>query len=441
MVSGDGVYVPSRPSAIALPASLSALAPVRAGGKWLAGVGPSDLIDTSAYTKTYWVDAVGGSDSNTGLSWAQRVQSIWKAMSLASASGLPSRIMVDPTAPYYRQLSPCGDNSSRNSAQNILLESLGGRVITGTFDNHTWTKTTGRTYVYEVARTNASRVVCTLYRDAWGDPLEYAWAASVAACDATEGTWYTDGTTTYVHPFGDSVPTLANCKVILHGVKGFEWYGDKNLLVRGFEFLGGADGAFRCDGGSTNTIVIDDCAMRHGSQSNTFASGTSYTNTVTVLGGALFAAFDSVATDSSIDCWNVHASGGAVPTALLVRARARRAGRGGASSCNLITGHDGTTLISIGGEYQSSYGVGAAFVHAGTKAWLVGDKVGGSYSDVPRGGSGVAASFGAWDSGPTIYLDGCEDWGSEFGVWAEVSGYVYARNHRGSGQRLRVLSY
>lgn len=441
--TGDGIYLPERPAGFAANAWLANVRPYLVGGRWDCNIKPESLIDTSSWTRTYFVDSVNGNNVNTGLSWAQRVQSIGQALRLASASGIPSRILVDGSAalPYYRQIS-CGDDGLvRASAVPILLEAVNGRVHTGVFDNLTWTKTSGQTYVYQATRSNASRVVNAQERDAYGIPLEYRWVASVVLCDATEGSWFTDGTTTYVHPHNHTLPSIDNARVLLQGTRGLEWQSNQNLLVRGFDFFGGAQGALKVSGGSTNIVVVDDCTIRHASAGNTENGSTAYVDACPVNGVGLFAAFDSAAEKGSSDGFGLHAEAAVIPTGLFVRCRGRFNGRGGSASDNGYTTHDGVKSISIGGDWRFNTGIGSGHVNAGTQAWCVGDLAGGSYGDVPNGGTFEGGAFGGWNSVGGLWLDSCRDVGAAIGIYGDTSGPVYVRNHRGTGERRNTTVY
>lgn len=410
------------------------------GDQYGSNVNPLDLVDTSSWTQTYYVDGVGGNDANSGATWALRKKSIGNAMRAASTSGLPSRILVwaQTGLPYYRQISAGDDGNARASAVPILLEAMNGRIKTGPFDNPSWTKTGGLTYTYQATRSNASRCFNTKQLTDKDLYTEYTWAASSSAVDALEGSWFTDGTTVYVHPHGHDEADIFSARVYLVA-KGLEWQSNQNLVIRGFDFEGGNNGALKVFGGSTNTIVSDDSTYRYTTASNTYTGGTAVIDCAQILGCGLFAAFDSKADASQKDGFNLHSESSVVPSGLFVNCSGTLNGVNPSVSNNGFTCHDGVKAISIGCDWRGNYGTGSGHVNDGTQIWSVGDISGGSMGDVIYGGSIVYGGFATWSGNAKMWLDSCRDVGAQYGVLQGDTAEMYLRNHTGSGRRSGVI--
>lgn len=426
------VHMP--PPQFSMPAALSALKAYQVNGVFYSSIQPEDLIDTTTWTQVYFVDNVGGSDANTGRSWALRKKSIGSAMRAASASGLPSRILVwDSGVPYYRAVGVADDAIARASAVNVLLESMNGRIVTGPFDNLTWALNSGATYTYKATLAiSAFRAINPSLKDNYGLPVEYTWAESAAACESTDGSWYTNGTYVYVHPHGGDVPTLKNCMVLLNAIN-LQWDCNKNLFVRGFDFIGGNQGALYCSTGTTNTVVVDDCSFRYSAKSNTYNGGTTTVTGCKVNGVGLFAAFGSDASRNSLDGFGAIVSA-STPFPFLVGCTAYANGLSPAQSNNGFTTHGGIKSVTIGCKWLGNYGTNSGHIDDNTQVWSVGDVAGSSMGDAATGGVIAYSGFGTWSGAAKMWLDSCRDVGAEYGVYASTGSEIYMRNHRGTGR-------
>lgn len=430
------ISIHTPPTGFDVPPPLSGIYAYRNGASWGCNITPETLIDTSGITNTYYVDASAANDAGSGKSWNYRKRTIAAAMVAAEADGVPTRILLyAPGGPFYRQISICGDGNARTNTHTILIESMNGRAIIGNFDNLTWTLVGGYNKTYSSTRSNAIRAINTEIETRDKLPTEYAWVTSIAAVEAAPGSWYTDGTTTYIHPHGSVAPTLSNAKILLAAARGAEWQSNANLMIRGCDLYGGSSGALKISGGSTNIVVLDDCRVGYGGASNVFASGTTVMDSVVVLDVGLFAAFNSMAFCGAKDGFNFHANNSVVPNALLVNCYGIRNGLSPSQSNNGFTCHDGVHGISIGGTWMWNYGNGSGHVGDGTQVWSVGDVAGGSPGDIPTGGSINRGGFGAWSGATKLWLDSCRDICTEIGLYSNDNAALYLRNHRGSGQR------
>ncbi len=412
------------------------------GDRFMSSIKPEDLIDTTLYAQTYYVDGVNGNDANSGLTWALRKKSIGAAIAAAIASGLPSRILVDASAglPYYRQVGFAGGGAAINSTVPLIIEAMNGRVKTGPFDNLVWTKTSGATYTYQVARAYAIQARNMDYLDEYGLARQYAWVASSAAVDATEGSWYTDGTTVWIHPHNHDEPSIYNARIDIQA-RGLNWACNQNLFLRGFDFEGGIEGALNFGGGSTNVIVVDDCSLRYATASNLQNGGVTYATGARISSCGLFAGFNSDASRNSRDGFGYVADAGPIPGGLLVGCRGWLNGSGASQSNNGYTSHEGVKSVSVGCDWRFSYGTNSGHVNDNTQVWSVGDVAGASMGDVKLGGGITAAAFGAWMGKSSVWLDSCRDVGADAGVYSGDEGKIYVRNHRGTGRRVNAIPY
>lgn len=87
------------------------------------------------------------------------------------------------------------------------------KTIISSNASYTWTLDGAGTY--KAGRSGVTGVIDNTNRDANGLPIPLVNVASVVACQSTAGTWYTDGTTVWVHRTDEAIPTQASTIVSL----------------------------------------------------------------------------------------------------------------------------------------------------------------------------------------------------------------------------------
>src|SRR6266851_2824405 len=215
---------------------------------------PPDLIPPVEAQHTWYLNPNGGNDNNTGLS----ANAAWKTANKLAAELLNSGVFGSvnpwkftdgtfPGAPLNgddfckfnaaNRLLPNGDTVLIDTTRGVLVLSAPiviqgrapGLLLTSAGPDRAdiqaftlispsgWSKTAGQTNIYQTASTEQFSV---LWEMAPGTPVQDFWkslvwyhhpigadfAAVAASMDATPGSFWTDGTNMYVHPFGDTVP-------------------------------------------------------------------------------------------------------------------------------------------------------------------------------------------------------------------------------------------
>jgi hypothetical protein len=428
-VVGSSVSYATMPPALTLaPSYIANIVAVKQAGGASCSITPEDIFDVSTITNTYYVDVARADNTGNGLTWATAKKGIRSAIDAANASGLPSRIAVK-AGTYSRNNGFTPSGTGITTAVPLYVYGVYGRVLTGNFDQLTFTKTGGQTYVWQAAR--------SLVNSAYNPQLDksYVGVASIAACDALPGSFYTDNVTFYAHAHTSGLVTSDNCVPSL-SANGTIFIGNNDVMLRGFDFVGGNAGGVSFSGGSTNACIMDDCTVR-------FAVGGNYSartaqNGVVVLGCEIFAAFNSAANLNTNDGFNIHEDGASVkPFSLMVNCQGLNNGTLATSASNNgYTVHDGCQSIDIGGLWTGNIGTGSGHINDGTVVWSFGSTAGVSDGDVPNGGTVDLGAFGAWAGTCTLYLDSCTDTGSNIGVYAQGGGVAYLRNHSGTGRRV-----
>lgn len=428
-----GLSISQPPAEITLPNELAGIKSFLNNGVISCSATPSSLWDTTSITSVIYVDSSRPSDAGNGLTWATAKQSIEAGIIAANALGVATRVVVRAGI-YYRGISIGKDSAPKTLAVPMLIEAAYGRVISGTFDVLTWSKTGGQTNVYQATRSNTQIVTNPLIRDQNGDYLRYVSVASIAACDALPGSFFTDNVTLYVHTH-DSSPANNNSARAYLNVAGADFKTAHNLLVRGIDFEGGNNAPFTCRDGSTNIVIMDNCTAKYGAVNP--LSTIAGKDGVQVLGCKIFAAFDSQASSNGKDGFNIHEQSGVKPFGLTVRCKGFSNGIVPTSTSNNgITYHDGCQGVDIGGVWLGSIGANHGHIDNGTKVYAFGSIAGNSDGDVINGGTWDWGGFGVWSGDGKLWLENCTDVGSRIGVYSAGGATVYIRNHSGSGLRI-----
>jgi hypothetical protein len=187
-------------------------------------------------TNTYWVDPVNGVNTNTGTSSAPFL-TIEKAYITAVAG---DTIMLKDGV-YFRDRSWQTVTAVKKNL-NIIAQNKGGAVIPFC-DRHTYTLTSGN--VYQVARSNVRDVLDFTFQD-WG--YKYTKATSITDCQNKIGSWYSDGTTLYVHSLTGGIPDYTKVYPVLQGIqfKASNDTSNVSLYLEGVSIIGGDYGVW-CD--------------------------------------------------------------------------------------------------------------------------------------------------------------------------------------------------
>lgn len=349
---------------------------------------------------TYYVDGTSGSDANSGLTWALAKATINAAITAANTAAVPYIINIRGGT-YYRT---SGFNGVVPTQPCAFIGH--GRVLTGTFDNLSYTLTSGTTY--QVTRSNVKRVVQTDVIDSDGSYLELTRQNSLVNCQATPGSWYTDNVTTYVNRSDGATVTTANTRVYLTASVTLEMSTGGNMYMKNITIEGGTNGAIRLQNSATNNFCAEDCTFAY----PTFAA---FTNAVTILNVRSASFIRCVARGGQSDGFNSHLQTGVQAFVYTQDCLAVTNGypasqdlvSGGTISCNGFTTHDGGKWIGLRCSARHNYGANIIPVHAGTQMWLMDTLSADSYGDVVNGGPTPPTDFETDQSTPSLFLDHC----------------------------------
>jgi len=433
------IKVETIPTGFNWPTGLPGVIAYKNGNSYSCNIRPEDLIDFSVFTNIQYVDINRPDDSGDGTTWATAERTIGAAIDNAIASGQPTRILVK-SGIYPRNRSICNSNSSKVLTAPITIESVYGDVVTGVFDELTYTKTAGQDFVYEAARSNALAVIDPSSKSSRALDKLYTKVDSIAACNSLAGSFYTDNVTVYIHSFNSSPVSNGNALVTL-SVIGASFTGNHNVYMSGIKCFGGNTGALTVKGGQDNYFVVDNCSFQLAYR----GGGTlEPKDGCEILGCKMFAAFNSDASINSKDGFNLHIEGAVEPSMLTVNCTGFDNGQidSTSTSNNGITVHDGLKAIDIGSTWLGSVGTNAGHVGDGTQVWHFGSAAGQSAGDIINGGPINYGGFGAWSGAAEVWLDDCTDFSTDRGVTASGTASAYIRDHSGTGAKIgNVTTY
>lgn len=148
-------------------------------------------------SKTYYVDSVGGSDSNTGLSWAQA----FKTLTKVQTQGDCDLCYIKEGSYFYKNQRPGSFSRSMN-----VIATGSGASITSDVTNQAgaWTHTSN--YYSSVFGDFAALALDWSNLDSNGNPIALTAVASIAAVNSTPNSIYVAYPNVYVRTFDSRSP-------------------------------------------------------------------------------------------------------------------------------------------------------------------------------------------------------------------------------------------
>jgi hypothetical protein len=180
--------------------------------------------------------------------------------------------------------------------------------------------------------------------------VSFSLVASIAACDATEDTYFIDGTTVYCHELGGESPLVALIENTKHALTA-NLAVDQSVYFENVDIIGGLSAI-----GSGN-IYARDCIFEYG----LYDSAVSVT-----CENSIFQ--DCRASRSPKDGFYY----GNGVQAIELRCAGMLNGDGTSDTSNGSTTHSGAAIIRINGEYSYNHGPNVADVQDGTESWNLG---------------------------------------------------------------------
>jgi hypothetical protein len=364
---------------------------------------------------TYYVDPVLGKDGNPGRTENTAFYSVYKALQVCSDGD--TIILLDG---LYTRSNWTQDGYIEKSV-NIIAKNA-GKVIVKNGNNHTYELYAPYTKTYYTSR----NIVIKAVQKIGNETTELTAVNSIESVENTEGSFYCDGTNTYVHLYGDEAPNDDNCFLLLQTNKALvhTLCTDENvtLYLEGIDFIGGNPSTVLFSASNTYTapkLYAYNCRFKHA------YDATQSKDAVSILGAtAIFVKCE--ASFSNKDGFNYHQYNGIVSYGIEIDCIGKCNGYGntGDPYNNGSTAHDGYKVIRINGIYHDNYGANVADVHVNTKSLNLGCVAFDSTADQSNN---ACADFAAQQSGTTMYLDNCRAFGSKYNLYCADGAAMYVK--------------
>ncbi|MER8762903.1 hypothetical protein [Mesorhizobium sp. M0968] len=380
-----------------------------------------------------YVDIATGSDINIGSSTSP-LKSINAALARCLAG---SKVIIYVKGGLY-DFDNCWKSVAPASSTIAVVSWDGVPVISSMHDaSLVWSLDSGTTYV----ATFAGRVVNswdakTANLTADGDYGRLTLAASLAACQATPGTYFITGTSIYVNPV-DGRSLVADPDLRIYKKHATTTANDTNgnfqtrngtIYLEGIYFEGGLSPFFNRldDPAYKMNVYARDCTFKYGGTDNFDINGDTYC----VLQRC-------IAAWSAQDGFNYHAIFGSLaPQVIEVDCIGRHNGTDTAGTNNGSTMHEGGWIIRARGLYHHNQNRN---VHDIGNSFSL--NMGCTARDSTSGTNSVnfASGLATETPGTQMWLDGCTSSGSTFdldagtGSTIRTSGLVSANSNRSGG--------
>ena len=359
-----------------------------------------DVATYKVVGKSYYVDPVKGSDSNSG-SKTSPFKTINKALGMTDikelhlASGVYSRAESMTLASYTGDLSIIGY----------------GDVYISSNSNSVFSKSTTHANVYEATRGSIGNYAVDTTLKVAGLPIVLVKVNSVEAVNNTRNSFYHDGTKLYVRTHDDRNITglsMDHSLILSSAMANTIFEGNMDLYLENVTIYGSTSPL------QARTTSSSDVLRVFGKDSNFIFSGDENKDAVMLQGTTLSIFQNCKAGHSLKDGFNYHAKDGIIPKSIEINCQGFENGNDTDDNDQGSTTHDGGSIIRIGGAYYRNKGANIAedaTGNTGTESLNLG--VVGFEAKAPT--DVRAVNFDCYD-GVKMWLDGCTGYGSPYDI-------------------------
>ncbi|SMQ85056.1 hypothetical protein SAMN05444673_6360 [Bacillus sp. OV166] len=372
--------------------------------------------------KNIYVDPVNGSSQYDGLSESKPVQSLLKAYLLSNDG---DTIWLKDG--IYKRSAMMGDRNIEKSINIIAVHPGKVHFIYG--DDHIYTKTIGYNNIYQTSRTNVKKVIDIQNIDVNNETKELQRVNNLADCNTIPGSWFTDGSTVYVHTMNNSMPNNKSIAILLLGKSPIyvtSQTKNVNLYLEGFNIYGSSTGNVYFSNSSSfkePNLYMKNMVLKYA------YGGSADANALSVLGAKNVYVQNCEASYSIKDGFNYHGQNGTSPNVIEVNSIGYNNGdnslRDNINVNNGSTIHDGGQIIRINGVYHDNMGANVADVHPGTKSLCLGCIADHSRSTVK---DMTNSNFGTQQRDAEMWLENCVSYGSLYGITAYTGTTMHIKN-------------
>lgn len=384
-------------------------------GSASVSLNPRSFVSPAVWTGVEYFVKVGGNDLNTGLSEAQAFRTVFKALTVGQAGGVPFRVALK--GGYYP--FGLGNFITPASMPDFAIAAYDGLAVISTAPTLTWANDGSGTNTYQAAQAIIARVFDILNTDAFGHYIELTQRADgdVAGVRANAGSWCRNGGNVVAHRADNAVVSDANTRSY-HQNAGCDVASPaNNAYLENIEVQGGR--GIRAYTGTGNLITVN-CRSLYAGYDSVQWDGMGFVD----MDGFFLAINPYIGACAKDD---IGISGTAPSHWMVVNGKGRDNGRYGATSTNGITSHDPAHVgIDIGGDWGENSNGGLVVPVGGSKLWCLGTKA----------LNGAAEAFYAQGAGSKLWVERTSETGTATTIRARDGATVYKREHSGTGAEL-----
>lgn len=387
----------------------------KTGGRTF-GVGDFDVSQLAPTGKAYYVDVVGGNNSNTGLSAGQALQTLEAAFGKSDYDVIYVAPGLYDWVNGWHALSPTRNFSLIATAPGVILSRHEAKVYAADGENPGAYKTTW-------ANVSGGNAFDAAYLDENGYYSALTLAASAAACASTPGSWYTDNASVWVHLIDDRAPD-SNLRVFRAASHVILTRDNLTAYFEGINIEGGSSAAFWVRNNSSTggtTVYAKDCQFRYA-----IGNGVSVQGVDTIFQNC-------VAEANSDDGFNYHIRNTVIPNSVEIGCIGRWNGYNDLAdqSANGSSTHDAGKIVRVSCEYHNNRGPNVIDID-NAQSWNLGVYAHESITATAGNRVNFAVVGDMW-------LDTCESADSDVDLSTLTGGTIYTRdlisegNNAGSG--------
>ena len=358
--------------------------------------------------KVYYVNVNTGNNANDGLTPETALKSIYVARLKSDVD------IIEVADGFYDDSNGFNNINASSSFKNLTIRSaIGADVTISTARKLTWTKTVGKTNVYQTTRSLFVSVWDSTNLDANGDYINLISVSSIDLCDTTPNSYYYDGSILYVHTYNSRVADT-NLLVFLD-LYNFSSKGNYRIYFENIKFYGGKNGCIGVSNTENGALVVaKNCEFKYSSAGS---------------GGVTTLGYDTIMQNcicakNYADGFNYHKNGLKLCNSIEVDCIGRSNGLGrGTDTDNGSTTHDGCKIIRINGNYHSNEGPNVHDIFTGTESWNVGCE--------SHDSKGIASNRNAnyfSEDNAKVFLEDCIGYDSIRAFYIASTGFMYQRN-------------
>lgn len=382
----------------------------------------SKIQGTSVY-----VNSDTGNDTKDGLSEANAVKTLEKAMTIANAQASNDIVIRILSRVLSRNdmANIIGVSYALTKNISIVAQNEFNEAYLSSAERYTDLAWTADGTAYKANRTVTTEVVDISNKDYRGIPKRLKKVNSVAEVQAEKGTWYTDGTTVWVRRLDDSAPSKE--LLLLLKLAGFNWNASgKKVVFQNIKFLfaNSLADSFKITGDASTTLINDRCCFAYADNGNGLAC---------INVGEVYS-FNCTAAYNRRDGFNYHGNNVANPYEFVFEYNCYgyENGWGLEGNNNATTAHDGLTIVRVGSVGYDCDGPILADVSGCTVVCIDCDM-----HDSLRGTSITKAAYYFSSSGGfnlgDVYLINCGGGGVDtYSVAGDNTQKIYVKNFKGN---------